>query len=242
MEFFPDFEWLFRGSFMRLRSMGNPKIYILSSYLYFCVQAKNNEMYSRHFEIVEKLVREAEANSNIAGLLLFGSVAAGTHRENSDIDIISILQSNKQGFGIENRRIDGIKVGNLFLTFDILTHSVETVPYLLYTLANARLLFDRNERIYSLRETIKKYFADHPETVREWNIYFEQFVEEKALYGYEKTTMIDVWNNLEKRYSGGRIKRRFFNSVYMTNPLIFSLLKKLLQLGYIRFDKPLIRQ
>jgi len=195
-------------------------------------------MYLKHVEIVEKLVSEADANSNIIGLLLFGSVATGTHRENSDIDIISILQSNKPGFGIENRRIDGIKIGNLFLTFDILKHSVETVPYLLYTLDNARLLFDRNERIYPLREEIKKYFVDHPETVREWNVYFEQFVEEKALYGYEKTTIIDVWNNLEKRYSGGRIKRHFFNSIYMTNTLIFSLLKKLLQLGYIRFDKP----
>jgi predicted nucleotidyltransferase len=195
-------------------------------------------MYLKHVEIVEKLVSEADANSNIIGLLLFGSVAAGTHRENSDIDIISILQSNKPGFGIENRRIDGIKVGNLFLTFDILTHSVETVPYLLYTLDNARLLFDRNERIYPLREEIKKYFVDHPETVREWNVYFEQFVKEKAIYGYEKTTIIEVWNNLEKHYSGGKIRRHFFNSVYMTNPLIFALLKKLLQLGYIRFDKP----
>ena len=198
-------------------------------------------MYLKHVEIVEKLVSEADANSNIIGLLLFGSVATGTHRENSDIDIISILQSNKPGFGIENRRIDGIKIGNLFLTFDILKHSVETVPYLLYTLDNARLLFDRNERIYPLREEIKKYFVDHPETVREWNVHLEQFVKEKALYGYEKTTMIDVWNDLEKRYSGGRIRRQFFNSIYMTNPLFFSLLKKLLQLGYIRFDKPMKR-
>jgi predicted nucleotidyltransferase len=194
-------------------------------------------MYLKHVEVVEKLVSEADASSSVIGLLLFGSVATGTHRENSDIDIISILQSNKQGFGFENRRIDGIKVGNLFLTFDILAHSVETVPYLLYTLDNARLLFDRNGRISPLMEEIKKYFVDHPETVREWNVYLEQFVKEKALYGYEKTTIIDVWNNLEKRYSGGRIRRHFFNSIYMTNPLIFSLLKKLLQFGYIRFDK-----
>lgn len=194
-------------------------------------------MYTKHVEVVEKLVSEADANSNVIGLLLFGSVATGTHRENSDIDIISILQSNKPGFRFENRRIDGIKVGNLFLTFEILTHSVETVPYLLYTLDNARLLFDRDGRIYPLREEIKKYFVDHPETVRAWNVYFEQFVKEKALYGYEKTTIIDVWNNLEKRYSGGRIRRHFFNSIYLTNPLIFSLLKKLLRFGYIRFDK-----
>ncbi|TAL63488.1 MAG: hypothetical protein EPN88_12185 [Bacteroidetes bacterium] len=88
---------------------------------------------------------------------------------------MSILQSNKPGFGIENMRIDGIKVGNLFLTFGILTHCVETAPYLLYMLNIARPLFDRNERIYPLREEIKKYFVDHPETVREWNVYFVLF-------------------------------------------------------------------
>jgi hypothetical protein len=47
-------------------------------------------------------------------------------------------------------------------------------------------------------------------------------------YGHEKTTIIDVWNDLESRYSGGRTRRRFFNAFYMTNPRIFSVLKRLM--------------
>ena len=39
---------------------------------------------------------------------------------------------------------------------------------------------------------------------------------------------VDVWNELEKRHSGGKIKRRFFSSFYMTNSFIFSLLKRLM--------------
>ncbi|MGD8683692.1 MAG: hypothetical protein PVG27_07075 [Chloroflexota bacterium] len=50
---------------------------------------------------------------------------------------------------------------------------------------------------------------------------------EKATYGYEKTTIIDVWNELERRHSGGRVRRRFFNAIYLTNPRIFSLVKRL---------------
>jgi predicted nucleotidyltransferase len=193
----------------------------------------------KHDQIVKQLVADAESNPNILGFLLFGSVATGTHREDSDIDVITILRTNKPTSGINNTSVDGIKVGTFFLTYDVLAHSVKTVPYLLHPFGEAKLLVDRDGRIKDLLERISKYYSDHPEIVSEWNSYYEQLKEEKAQFGYEKTTIADVWNELEKRYSGGKIKRRFFNSFYMTNPLVFSLLKKLLYLGAVRLDKPI---
>ena len=193
----------------------------------------------KHNEIVKQLVVEAESDSNICGFLLIGSVATGTQREDSDIDVITILQTNTPASGINNTVVDGIKVGAFFLTYDVLAHSVETVPYLLHPFGEAKLLFDRDGRIKDMLERIGNYYSDHPEIVSEWNSYYEQLKEEKAQFGYEKTTIADVWNELEKRYSGGKIKRRFFNSIYMTNPLVFSLLKKLLYLGAVRLDKPI---
>ena len=190
-------------------------------------------------EIVKQLVVDAESNSNILGFLLFGSVATGTHREDSDIDVIMILRIIKPTSGINDTSVDGIKVGTFYLTYDILEHSIETVPYLLHPFGEAKILFDRDGRIKDQLEKICKYYSDHPEIVSEWNSYYEQLKEEKAQFGYEKTTIADVWNELEKRYSGGKIKRRFFNSFYMTNPLVFSLLKKLLYLGAVRLDKPI---
>ena len=56
------------------------------------------------------------------------------------------------------------------------------------------------------------------------------FEEEKMRFGFEKTTVIDVCNELKKRYSKGKIRRPFFNSFYLTNPLISSLLKRFLQI------------
>jgi predicted nucleotidyltransferase len=193
----------------------------------------------KHEEILRGLVSDTESNSNVLGFLLFGSVAAGTHHEVSDIDVITILRTNKPASGINNTLVDGIKVGAFFLTYDVLVHSVETVPYLLHPFGEAKLLFDRDGKNKYLLERIGKYYSDHPEIVSEWNNYYEQLKEEKAQFGYEKTTIADVWNELEKRYSGGKIKRRFFNSFYMTNPLVFSLLKKLLYLGAVRLDKPI---
>ncbi|MFC1997706.1 nucleotidyltransferase domain-containing protein [Chloroflexota bacterium] len=182
----------------------------------------------KHEEILKQLVSDAERNPNVLGFLIFGSVASGTHREDSDIDVLTVLNTNKPTSGINNTPVDGIKVGDLFFTYDILVHSVEVVPYLLHPLGQAKLLFDRDGEIKPLLDRIREYFADHLELVDEWDGYYEKLKEEKAQFGYEKTTIVDVWNELEKRHSGGKTKRRFFSSFYMTNPFIFSLLKKLL--------------
>ena len=183
----------------------------------------------KHSEIVDRLVAEAERDPNVLGFLIFGSVASGTQRADSDIDVITILQMSRPTSGINNTMMDGIKVGDLFLTFEILVHSVETVPYLLHPLVDAKLLFDREGSVAPLLEKIRAYFADQPGLVEEWQGYYRLLKEEKAQFGYEKTTIVDVWNELEKRYSGGKIRRRFFSAFYMSRPRIFAVLKRVLQ-------------
>ena len=96
----------------------------------------------KHDALLEKLVGEAESDPNILGYLLFGSVATGTQREDSDIDVITALRTSKPASGISNTMRDGIKVGNIFFTSDVLLHSVEVVPYLLHPLGEAKLLFE----------------------------------------------------------------------------------------------------
>jgi len=181
----------------------------------------------KHKIILKQLLAEAESNPNTLGFLVFGSVATATHTEQSDIDTLTVLHKSKPSSGIKNTIIDGIKVGNMFFTHEILTQSVKTVPYLLYPLASAKLLFDRKKIISPLLKEIKLYFDENSEIRNRWINYYKRFKQEKAQFGYEKTTIIDVWNELEKEYSG-RSKRRFFNAFYMTNPTIFSLLKRFL--------------
>jgi predicted nucleotidyltransferase len=180
----------------------------------------------KHEQILQELLEKAGSDTNTLGFLVFGSVASGTYHEESDIDTMTIVRHNKPSSGIENKIIDGIKVGNIFFTHDILIRSVNTVPYLLHPLGNAKLLFDRESTIKPLLTQITTYFDENSKLEKEWNRYYKQLKEEKAQFGHEKTTIIDVWNELEKRYSGGRIKRPFFNAFYFTNSVIFSLLKR----------------
>ena len=180
----------------------------------------------KHEKILDQLVAEAESDPNLLGFLLFGSVAAGTQREDSDIDIMTLLGTNSPGWGIDNTTRDGIKVGNIFFANEILVHSVESVPYLLHPFVEAKLLFDREGTVEPEQEKIRVYFEKHPEIVDEWNGYYQQLKEEKAQFGYEKTTIVDAWNELEKRHSGGKPRRQFFNAFYLTSPRIFSVLKR----------------
>jgi hypothetical protein len=179
----------------------------------------------KHEIILKQLLAKAESNPNILGFLVFGSVATGTHTQQSDIDTLTVLQKSKPSSGIKNTTIDDIKVGNMFFTQEILIQSVKTVPYLLYPLANAKLLFDRKNTINPLLREINKYYDENSEVRDKWLNYYKQFKQEKAQLGYEKTTIIDVWNELEKEYTG-KSKRPFFKAFYMTNSTIFSLLKR----------------
>jgi predicted nucleotidyltransferase len=193
---------------------------------------KSKSAVTKHIQILEELLMKAEGDQNTLGFLVFGSVASGTHHEKSDIDVITILRGHNPSSGINKTVVDGIIVDSLFLTHEVLTQSVGTVPYLLHTLVDAKILLDRENAIRPLIEEVREYFAENPEIESEWNRFFKESKEVKLRTGCRAqggNTIIDVWNELEKRYSGGRVKRPFFNSFYLTNPHLFSLVKKFLK-------------
>jgi len=163
----------------------------------------------KHELILEQLVKDAKADSNTLGILVFGSVASGTHNEGSDIDIILVYRNHEPALDLEDFEVEGIKVGKILFTYEILTRSIETVPYLLHIVGNAKLLFDRELTIKPQIERIKEYFKSNPEAEDEWNRIYERFREEKRQFGCEQTSIIDVWNELESRYSAGELKRTF---------------------------------
>ena len=53
----------------------------------------------KHDQIVSQLLQKAQRDLNIAGRLLFGSVAAGTHRPDTDVDVITWLTANNPAWG-----------------------------------------------------------------------------------------------------------------------------------------------
>lgn len=189
---------------------------------------------TKHVQVLHKLLKEATNDPNTLGSLVFGSVAAGTHTEESDLDIITILKHHHPSSGINQMVVDDVVVDSLFITQEVLIQSVHVVPYLLHPLGHAQLLFDREGTIKPLLTQINNYFAKHPAIEQEWKDYLQQSNDAKLTTGCRANahgnTIIDVWNHLERRHSHGTVKRPFFNAFYLTNPLIFSLVKRLLKL------------
>jgi len=166
-----------------------------------------------HEAILEKEVAKVMADENTIGLLLFGSVASGTHNRKSDIDLLRIYKTHKPATGIKNRRAGGVKVGTVFFTYETLVHSQETFPYLLHIFVNAKLLFDRNQTIEPVLEKVRQYFLSHPEVEEDWDRIYARFRVEKNASKCEQTTILQVWDELEDRYSDWARKRTFFKTL-----------------------------
>ena len=92
-------------------------------------------------EVLEKVVTQATGDENLLGILLFGSLASGTHTWKSDIDLIFVYQNCQPSSGIANIIVDGVVVQYFFTSFDDLQENVVNVPYLLHFSANPKFYF-----------------------------------------------------------------------------------------------------
>jgi predicted nucleotidyltransferase len=161
-------------------------------------------------EVLDKVVNQAQADENLIGILLFGSVASGTHTWKSDIDLIYIYETHEPPWGLVNRFVDGIAVQYFFTTLDTLIQNQETVPYLLHMFSEAEILYDHHGSVVPVIDKIRQYFATNPDVEADWMRIKQQHQEEKKGPECTRTTIIQRWNELEDKYSGGVRKRTFF--------------------------------
>lgn len=163
-------------------------------------------------DVLEKLLKQLKEDENLLGVLLFGSVASGKHTWKSDIDLIFVYETYEPTSGLVNRSVDGIVVQYFFTTFDTLVQNQEAVPYLLHVFCDGRILFDRYDSIAPVVDQLKHYFATHPEVEAEWVRIKELHQEEKKGPECAQTTILQRWDELEDKYSGGVRKRTFFTN------------------------------
>jgi predicted nucleotidyltransferase len=161
-------------------------------------------------EVLDRVVEKFKVDQHLLGILLFGSVASGTHTWKSDIDLILVYETHEPDAGLANRFVDGIAVQYFFTTLKTLAHNQETVPYLLHMFSEARILFDRHGSVAPVIRQLEGYFAEHPDVVAEWTRFKRLHQAEKNGPVCAQTTIIQRWDELEDKYSGGIRKRTFF--------------------------------
>ena len=161
-------------------------------------------------KVLEMVVEQFKADQQVLGILLFGSVASGTHTWKSDIDLVLVYEAHQPDAGLANRFVDGIAVQYFFTTLKTLTHNQQTVPYLLHMFSEASILFDRHGSVTPVIRQLERYFAEQPDVVAEWTRFKQLHQEEKNGPVCAQTTIIQRWDELEDKYSGGTRKRTFF--------------------------------
>jgi predicted nucleotidyltransferase len=161
-------------------------------------------------EVLDKVVTQAISDENLIGILLFGSLASGTHTWKSDIDLIFIYQSCEPSSGVANLIVDGVVVQYFFTSFETLLENQENVPYLLHIFCDAKILFDRHGTFTPVVNQIEAYFSAHPEVQDEWTRIKNLHQAEKKGPACAQTTILQRWDELEAKYSRGVRKRTFF--------------------------------
>lgn len=161
-------------------------------------------------EVLDKVVAELKADENLLGILLFGSLASGTQTWKSDIDLVFVYENHEPPAGLVNRWLDEIEVQYFFATLATLLENVESVPYLLHMFCDGQLLFDRYGTVGPVIDRLKLYFAEHPEIAAEWISLKDLHQVEKKGPVCQQTTIIQRWDEMEAKYSGGKRKRTFF--------------------------------
>jgi predicted nucleotidyltransferase len=164
-------------------------------------------------EVLEKVVAQATSDENLIGVLLFGSLASGTHSWKSDIDLIFVYQTCQPTSGVANIIVDGVVVQYFFTSYATLVENLEKVPYLLHMFCDAKVLFDRSGTFTPLVNQIESYFAAHPEVQEEWIRLEELHQIEKKGPECAQTTILQRWDEMEKKYSDGERKRTFFRGL-----------------------------
>jgi predicted nucleotidyltransferase len=164
-------------------------------------------------EVLKKVVKQATCDDNLLGILLFGSLASGTHTWRSDIDLIFVYQDCQPASGVANIIVDGVMVQYFFTSCATLVENQEKVPYLLHLFCDAQILFDRRGTFTTLVERIEAYFDAHPDVKEEWTRIEALHKVEKEGPVCAQTTILQRWDELEEKYSGVVRKRTFFREL-----------------------------
>jgi hypothetical protein len=92
---------------------------------------------------------------------------------------------------------------------------VERVPYVLHIFCDAVILLDRNETIAPIIDKVKEYFNEHPQIAEEWQQVNAEYKIQKTLSKCEQTSILQIWDDFEDRYSNGQRIRPFFNYSFL---------------------------
>ena len=121
-----------------------------------------------HKKIVKEIVNEYKKNKSTVAITLFGSLARGEERYDSDVDI-QIISGNAKKWELKQDDVRyGIKIDLVICPEKHLIYQFDNYPYLCYDYLNEKIIYDPKSFIKGFQNKIRKYISKHPEVAEFW--------------------------------------------------------------------------
>lgn len=162
-----------------------------------------------HDHAVSETLRRVADSRVRCGLVLGGSIARGTEREDSDVDLFAIGEA-----GLEQRlagfEVVGEKNGSFLLGWEsplclvhvaywpaaAFDHLFATQPYALYPWIEGRVVHDPDAVLAPYLRRVSDYFAARPRLTRMWHQQLAELAAHKA--GAAGELAHPVWSSFNK--------------------------------------------
>ena len=163
-----------------------------------------------HQKIVNEIVKKYKKDKSTLAITLFGSLARGEERKDSDVDIEIISEDAKKWKLKQDDEKYGIKIDLVICPKKHLLYQVEKYPYLCYDYLSEEIIYDTKGFMKDLKEKLKKYFDRHPKIVEFWEKKLKIMKENKAK-GQDPKDAIKSYDEAEKLFSEEhKVTRDFF--------------------------------
>lgn len=163
-----------------------------------------------HQKIVNEIVEEYTKDKSTLAITLFGSLARGEEREDSDVDIEIISEDAEKWELKQDEERYGIKIDLEICPKKHLLHQFEKYPYLCHDYLNQKIIYDPKGFMKDLKKKLKTYFDKHPEVVEFWEKKLKIMKKNKAK-GQDPKDAIKSYDEAEILFSDEhKITRDFF--------------------------------
>lgn len=162
-----------------------------------------------HQKIVNEIVQEYKKDKSTLAITLFGSLARGKEREDSDVDIEIISEyAEKWELKKEDERY-GIKIDLVICPKNHLLNQFDRYPDLCYDYLTEKIIYDPKGFMKDLKIRLKAYFNKHPDVAEFWGNKLEMMRKNKAKV-LDPKDAIRSYDEAERLFSDKHKVTRYF--------------------------------
>ncbi len=166
---------------------------------------------SLHQKILREIVEEKRKDPSVVAISVFGSVARGEEKEDSDIDL-EIVSTEEKGWRIFQKEREGISVTYEMWPEQKFLERVRQYPFLSYCYVKEKIVYDPKQILQGVVNQLRIYFSKHPEVVQFWEDKYKEIREAKSRR--VSISPIDVYDEAEIEFSGSHsVTRDFLRSL-----------------------------